>query len=177
MLTPATASDPIAAAYLLAAGLDANGKPSGNPPAGDLAAAWAQNYNNYATQGIVPGALNTDGATSSIEQFFSEVNSSSAMARKLAQALADFWATVAIDPGEPAHGGTSVISVTNDAAAQVGAFEAAIMASITTEERKPYFQHLIANIQSTAVAGITWTVTELMPGPPPYPQAFTETIQ
>lgn len=177
MLNPASASTPIAAAYLLAAGLNSEGKPSGNAPAGDFATAWARSYNAYASAGVVPGSVNTGGDASGIEQFFNSVDNSTAMAGQFAQALADFWATVAIEPGQPAHGGINVISVTNDAAAHVSAFESAIHASVTNAVRAPYFLHLIENIQAIAVAQITWTVTELMPGTPPTPHAFSEAIQ
>lgn len=177
MLNPTSASTPIAAAYLLAAGLNSEGKPSGKAPTGNFAAAWGQSYNAYAIAGVVPGALNAGGDTSGIENFLSSVDNSTATAGRFAQALADFWATVAIEPGQPAHGGINVISVTNDAAEHVSAFQSAINASVTNEVRAPYFLHLIDNIQAIAVAQITWTVTELMPGTPPTPQAFSEAIQ
>jgi hypothetical protein len=175
MLTPLNASEPIASDYLLAAGLDSEGKPSGNPPTGNYPASFADSYNGYATQGAVLGALNSGGDASIIESFFSSVDNSTAVITGLAQALAGFWATVAVTPGEPAHGGTAVEAVTNDALSLVGAFKSAITASITTQEKKPYFLHLVQNIQDIAVSQITWTVTEVMPDSST--ADFPETIQ
>src|SRR5690606_8981802 len=91
--------------------------------------------------------------------------------------LASYWATVAVTPGAPAHGGTAVVSVVNDAMAHVADFAAAISASITSSEQKPYFQYLIANIETMAVKKSIWPVTERMPPVPPAPGPWPEVIQ
>lgn len=175
-LTPSTASYAITDAYLLAAGLDSTGKPSGDSPQGDYPAAFATGYNDYAKEGIVLGADNSGGNKSIIEDFMRGVSSRSQTITDFAQALADYWSTVALANGLPMHGGIEVVSISNDAASHVANFEAAILASITQTESKPYFHQFVSNIETMAVRQIIWTVTELMPGSPPSPASFPESI-
>lgn len=175
-LTPTTASYAITDAYLLAAGLDSSGKPSGNPASGDYPSAFAAGYDNYAKEGIVLGAENNGGTKMIIETFLRGVSSRSQTITDFAQALAEYWATVAITPGLPAHGGIEVVSISNDALSHVADFETAIRASITQTESKPYFHQFVSNIETMAVRKIIWTVVELMPGSPPSPTSFPEGI-
>lgn len=175
-LTPSTASYAITDAYLLATGLDSAGKPNGNLPTGDYPAAFATGYNDYAKEGTVLGAENSGGNKSIIENFMRGVSSRSQTITDFAQALANYWATVAVATGLPMHGGTEVISVSNDAASHLADFEAAIRASITQTESKPYFHQFVSNIETMAVRKIIWTVTELMPSTPPAPMVFFEGI-
>lgn len=175
-LDPMVASSGIATAYLKYASLNEDGTNNNQPQQGDYPKAFAESYNDYAKAGEVLGATNEGGDASILEGFMRGVSGASgADVQNFAQALADFWSTVAVTPGAPSHGGTAVSKVENDAADLVNAFEAAIMASITTEEKKPYFYHLINNIESIAVSQIVWTVTELMP-PSGSPSAFPEGI-
>lgn len=177
MLNPATASYAITDAYLLAASINSDGTPTGNPPQGDYPAAFSQSIDDYAQEGLVPGAVNTGGDASIIENFMRNIDGTAAGVQAFALALASYWATVAVTPGAPAHGGTAVVSVVNDAMAHVADFAAAISASITSSEQTPYFQHLIANIETMAVKKIIWTVTEMMPTVPPAPVPWPEGIQ
>ena len=171
-LDPLVASSTISKAYLEFVGLDEDGKPNGNPPTGDYPSLFAAGYKEYAEQGIVLGADNSGSNESIIEAALGKTTT----VTDLATAFANYWATVAVIPGTPAHGGTSVISVVNDASTRVSAFEAAIEASITTTESKPYFFNFVNNIETMAVSTIIWTVTELMPTVPPSPSPFPEII-
>lgn len=170
-LDPAKGAADIAEAYQLAAAIDADGQPTGAAPSGTFPADFATAYDDYAALGIVLGADNTGGNKSFIETALENGVDTAG----LAQAFADYWATVALDPGDPAHGGTAVVSVVNDAATKVALFEAAISASITDVESKPWFSVFVNNIQTMAVSTIVWTVTELMP-PAATPTPFPEVI-
>ena len=139
----------------------------------NYAPAFASAYETYASAGTVPGATNTGGTESILEAFVAAVISRVETIDEFAQALADYWATVAITPGSPAHGGTSVTSVVNDALSQVAAFRSAIVASITDVDTAPYFEQLIVNIENIGVSAVTWTVTELIGG---VPTPFSENI-
>lgn len=173
-LNPASAAAAISAAYQDASGIDASGNPTGAMPAGNYPADFASAYNDYAMAGVVPGAENTGGDASILEAALTSATSSPATITTLATAFANYWATVAIDPGTPAHGGVSVVSVSNNAATLAALFEAAINASITDEDSSPWFETFISNVQDMAVANIVWTVTELIP--PAVPTPFTEVI-
>ena len=141
----------------------------------DYGAVFSAAYNTYATAGVLLGATNTGGTASILSAFIDGRSSQVATQDGFAQALADYWSGVAVIPGTPAHGGLSVESVVNDATSHVATFKAAIVASITDTDTTPYFETLIYNIQ-TALASVVWTVTELMPGTPPYPVAYPEMI-
>lgn len=134
---------------------------------------FAHGYNEYAKTGLVLGALNEGGDKSTLADFLS---SDDMNIDTFALALANFWATVAVTPGVPTHGGTAVISVVNDASSKVSLFKDAINASLTDQEMKPYYNHFIKNIEDIAVSQIIWTVTEMMPTTPPAPVPFPESI-
>jgi len=173
-LVPANAAAAIRAAYQDVASIGAEGLPTGTPAIGDFPADFAAAYNAYASAGVVPGAANSGGDVSILEAVLS--SGGNITPGIFAQAFADFWATVAIDPGTPAHGGTAVVSVVNNAAALAGTFQSAITASMTSTEQTPWYQHFIANVESMAVSAIVWTITELV-GSPPSPANFPEGIQ
>lgn len=113
-------------------------------------------YDDYSAEGEVAGAFNEGGS----EGILTDALGKNTTPAELAQAFADYWATVAIIPGEPAHGGTTVLSVTNDALNQVGQFEQAIIESITDEPREPLFLHFVENLENIGIGAITWFVTE-----------------
>lgn len=173
-LNPAVAASSIWDNYQAAASIDENGEPTGQPPSGDFAAAWAISYDNYSKAGTVAGATNTGGDKSILESFLNGVQSESGSVDGFAAALAAYWATVAVTPGSPAHGGSGVVSVVNDAAEKVADFKSAINASITDQLSTPFFQEAIENIQNMAVSKINWTVIESIPGTGPVP--FVENI-
>lgn len=157
--------------YQSASGINAGGLPSGGSLSGSFAGDFAFNYNEYAIQGLVPGVINTGGNIVFLENAIGNIT-----VQDLAQAFANYWATVAVTPGAPAHGGTSVASVVNDAIAKTALFENAINASITSTESTPWFQSFIENIEVIAVSNIIWTVTEIMPPnatPTPFPEGIT----
>lgn len=134
------------------------------PPEGDFPKQYAEAYETYSLEGIVLGALPGLQQPDIIETF---MRSFSTSITEFATALANYWFTVLIVPGIPAHGGVSVISVVNDANNWIPSFEAAILASITTDYKYPVMVHLIENIETIALPNVTWTVTELMPNGSP----------
>lgn len=139
---------------------------------------FALGYGKYAMGGMVLGATSTMGDISIISDFLESAKSAgSADVSLFALALAEYWATVSITPGVPSHGGTAVVSVVNNAMAMVGAFQSAIMASMTDKISKPYYFNFVKNIEDMAVSNIIWIVTELIPTPGgPVPTPFPETI-
>ena len=138
----------------------------------DFAKAFAAGYHDYASAGIVLGAMNGNGDKSILERAWGR----SMTIRNLAIAMSRYWATVAVTPGIPSHGGMRVISVSNNALGLVGAFEAAIRASITQRRSTPFYFNFINNIEKMAVSKIVWIVVELMPSTPPSPVPFPEKI-
>lgn len=139
----------------------------------DYPSDFADAYDDYATLGVVPGATNAGGTKSLIETAMNSISGNTiANATILGTAFANYWATVAIIPGTPAHGGSSVISVVNNAATLSAAFTAAIIASITASSQYPYFETFLDNIEGV-VSTIVWIVTELIVITP---TAFPETI-
>ena len=162
-LTPSTAAEGISLAFQDVAGIDATGTPTCSLPVGDFPADWATAYDDYAAAGVVLGAENSGGTKSILADAMATVTSSPASIAMLANAMANYWATVAVTPGTPSHGGVAVASVVNNAETLVPLFQAAITVSIAATEDKPWFETLVTNIETMAVASIVWTVTELMP--------------
>lgn len=174
-LTPSVAALGITDGYKPFAAIGDDGITTGAPSTGDYPNLFATSYDNYAAQGIVLGADNSGRSPIIIEDFLrSGLAGSSQPVTDFATVLAEYWSTVAVVPGEPAHGGTEVISVTNDAMAHITDFEDAILASLTTIESKPWFENFVQNVQDIGVSSVTWTVTELLP--PAVPTAFSEVI-
>lgn len=170
-LDPSSCAADIWSAYQSAAGLDSEGKPSGAAAAPDaFPADFAGAYDDYARAGVVPGATTGDEDPGPIEEALGD----QVDLDTLAQAFADYWATVLLVPGEPAHGGVLVTSVANDAAGQSAAFKSAIEVSITSKASTPYFEAFIANIEAMGVAAITWTIVEQFSDGST--QTFTETV-
>lgn len=169
-LNPSVASTAITSSYTLLVGLEDKYGDVDYPM--DFAVA----YDTYARQGEVLGAINEGGNPAILANFLRSIpGDSPATVRAFAQAFANYWSEVCITPGSPAHGGTSVIEVTNNALDLVAAFEAAIRTSLTTQEMKPYFYHFINNLEAIAVSQIVWTITEAMP-PSGSPASFPEGI-
>lgn len=178
-LVPADCATNLTTMYVGLAGLQESGEINPlnedwtfNSSGADFAAEFATFYNDYATQGEVLGATNTGGDPALLEAVMKAPTTPQA----LGKAFADFWALVALTPGPPMHGGISPISVTNDAASKVDLFVGAVLASVTDQRSQPYFLNLISNVETMAVKSIVWTVTELMPGVPPFPMVFPEAI-
>lgn len=174
-LNPSSCASAIWAEMQVLIETDDSGVTTGNRNFGttqQFASLFATKYHDYASAGVVPGATSGGGDKSILEAAFG-INTTPSL---LALAFASYWATVAIAPGAPAHGGISVSLVVNTAATLVSAFEAAIMATITQSESKPFYLSLIDNIETMAVSQIIWNVTEIMPGPPPFPMIYPEPI-
>lgn len=149
--------------------------PEPDPPSFDFPSVWATAYDNYGKAGVVLGAENEGGNRGALESFLrGGVNNNDATITAFAVALATYWADVALINGDPAHGGLSVVSVSNDAMSHVGAFETAIRSSMTSSRSEPFFQVLVENIQSIGVSAVTWVVTEMIENQGPTP--FNEKI-
>lgn len=131
----------------------------------DYPADFAAAYHAYAEAGVIPGAVSGGSDASIIKGFMSGVTSSSATVTQFGAALASYWSAVGTSPQAP-----NIASV-NNAAALVGAFTAAVSASITDASSEPYFKAMIDNIEAV-VKTIVWTIT---PPPPasPFPSAIS----
>lgn len=173
-LNPSTCAESISLFYQNVAGIDADGNPAPTLPA-DYPANFASAYDDYAAEGVVLGALNDGRSPEILENFMRTATGNDAQViTDFATALAEYWATVAVQPGLPAHGGSVVESVSNDAMAHIADFEAAILASMTSVESKPWFNQFVTNVENIAVSAIIWTVIEVLP--PSTPTPFTEVI-
>jgi hypothetical protein len=129
------------------------------PMPNNFASRLATAYNNYVKDGEVLGAVNEGGNPSILEAAFSALDNSSTSVDNLAAAFASFYSEVAIINGDPAHGGSTVISVENDAASRQSDFKAAIDSTYTQSEVPPPFSTFIQNIESAAKQ-IIWSVEE-----------------
>lgn len=141
----------------------------------DFADVFATAYHNYASNGTVPGAESGDGDKSILSATLTacyENGSNLESINILAQGLADYWATVCVTPGDPAHGGTTVTDVTNDSSSRVLAYKTAIENSYRSSKTLPYFEHFVENVEAV-VKTVIWTVTETVDGSP---KTFTESI-
>jgi len=147
---------------------DENGKPKIQQHSlniSDYASQFADAYHMYASQGLVLGATNGDGEKSILASMIEDCASyGSAIEniQRLAQGFADYWATVCVTPGSPAHGGTSVVGVVNDSQTRVNQYYDAIVSSYRNYDDKPYFYDFVMNIESV-VKTVIWTVSEVIP--------------
>lgn len=148
------------------------------PSYGDYPSKFASAYETYSLSGVVLGAVHGAQQPSILESFLRSWNSNSrSSVTEFATALASYWSTVLVVPGSPAHGGVSVVSVTNDSTSHISEFESAILATITTSFYRPIFINLINNIESIALPSVTWYVTELVDqGGSLVPVTFTEKV-
>jgi hypothetical protein len=152
-LSASTAAGPISSAYT-----DLLTTP---PYTGTLGSTWATACLDWSTAGVLSGGGGVAGGEdSSIIQGFIDGLTGNTTPSAFAVAMASYWATCLIVPAGNAT------AVTNDALAQVSAFEAAINASVGATEKTPYFQHLFENIQTIALPTITWTVVRSTPPSP-----------
>jgi len=147
-----------------AAGINSGYTPAQQQEPNNYPTTFAAAYHDYASAGVVPGAVSGGGDPSIIESFMNGVTSDSATITRFAVALANYWSGVAVVPAPP-----NIASV-NDGGSKVAAFEAAIRATITTSDTKPYFKNLIDNTEAVAKT-IVWTIT-----PPPPLSPFTSNV-
>ena len=153
-----------------ACGLGADGLPEKGKPADN--SSWpddfASAYNDYAMGGEVLGTVNEGGDKSVLSSFMEGAEGSTPL--EFAQAIADFWSGVALEPGIPFDGAISVDEVVeNNALTLVAPIQAAIMASMTDQlDGPPYFKTLLDNIQAVITGQMLWTVIQTHPGTPPY---------
>lgn len=129
------------------------------PMPNNFASRLATAYNDYASQGEVASATNEGASPSGIESALAAMDNSPNSVNALGQAFADYYAQVALIPAEPTHGGTTVISVTNDASTKASDFTAAILSTYTTANVSPPMSTFIQNIENAAKS-ITWFIEE-----------------
>jgi len=140
----------------------------------EMGVELAEAYHAYAREGTLPGANLAIGGTLSILESAFVATNDAGMPAQLAQGICDYWATN-IALGVPAHGGTSVVSVQVNAALVLAAMTAAVQALITDAAVPDAWQKFFEETEAV-VSTIPCIVTEMMPGSPPFPQAFPETI-
>ena len=189
-LTPSVAASGIADALLGASGLtDYMG--ANNVTLEEIASvwkdypqAWADYYDEYALQGVISGSDIPSSDPSIIHAFFTKCANEefgddyATLLIEFGQMFADYWSTVFVSGGAPAHGGMEVVSVSNDASGFQPQFTAAIIAHGQANSgiyASPPFVKFISDIE-VVVKQITWTIDELMPTTPPAPQSFSENI-
>lgn len=137
-----------------------------------VAALLADAYHAYAKEGTLPGCDMTGGGTKSILDGGFISDNTSATVTSIAAAICNYWATNNT-PGDPAHGGTSVVSVTIASAAAIPAMEAAITGYMTDQPGDGWLGFY--NVTEPVVNSIVCTIVELIqPGNVPTP--FVETI-
>ena len=129
-------------------------------PARTFPASFASTYKAYSQAGVLSAGGGIAGSEdeSILSSFLSSFESATT-STAFAQALADYWSTCLLTPS-----GGSVV-VTNNASTKVSAFKAAIEASITDIDTKPYYLNFITNIQNVAKT-IQWTCVKPFPVPP-----------
>lgn len=119
----------------------------------DFPLAFANAYHDYASLGVIPGAVSGGGDKGIIETFMRSVTSTPSMVDDMAQMFADYWAGVGLVPAPPN------VSSVNNSSSLFSSYRQAIINSITQSDTQPYFNHFIANIE-TVVKSITWTITD-----------------
>jgi len=140
----------------------------------DMAKDFASAYHDYAKSSILLGADMTAGGTLSILEAAFVTDNTSGMAAQIAQGICDYWSSFIV-AGIPAHGGTSVVSVVVNGAAVLAAMTAAIEALITDQSQADGWLNFFQDTE-TVVKTIPCVITEMIPGTPPVPTPFPETI-
>jgi len=140
----------------------------------DMGKDFAAAYHDYAKSSILPGADMSAGGTLSILESAFVSDNTSGMAAQIAQGICDYWSSFAV-PGVPAHGGTSVVSVVVDGASVIAAMTAAVQSLITDVEQADGWLNLYQDTEAV-VKTIPCVITEMIPGTPPVPTPFPETI-
>lgn len=131
----------------------------------DYAHDFSVAYHDYASDGEVLGAESGDGDKSILYEMIiqcAEYGSvDEGVITIIAEGFADYWSTACVTPGEPAHGGVSVVSISNDSSSKVSEYYSAIVNSYRDEYETPFYLHFISNVESV-VKQVIWKVTELM---------------
>lgn len=137
-----------------------------------MAGRLATVYLDHSKKATLPGADVSSGGDISILKSAFEVLDSSLQVDKLATGLCNYWATCGT-PGMPAHGGTSVVSVTIPGPAVMAAMKAAIQSLVTTSKVDRPFEKFFSTTDNV-VKAIPCIVTEVIPGTPPVPTPFPD---
>ena len=140
----------------------------------DIAKDLAAAYHDYAKSATLPGADMSAGGTVSILEAAFVPDNTPGMATQIAQGICDYWSSFAV-AGVPAHGGTSVITVVVNGASVFAAMTSAVQSLITDAQTTDVWLNFYQQTE-IVVKTIPCTITEMMPGSPPYPQAWQETI-
>lgn len=116
-----------------------------------FASVWDSSYLAYGNAGVVPIATGPATAGIIYSGIMSLVTYQEENITRLAQMFSDYWATSHLIPVSPA---VSIIG--NDALTKVSDFEDAIRNSYRYIDTKPYYRHLIQNVEDV-VKTIIWT--------------------
>jgi len=159
-LNPNVFAAEITEAYKLAANLDSNLEPTGHPTLpNNFASAFSSAMNSLLSGGVVQGTLNTGANTSELENILNNLSNSESDVDAIGNAFASLMSNVCTTNGTPAHGGVSVVNVTNDASSKGTNIANIIKSEITDQRKSPPYQNL-ANAFISAIGIITWQVTE-----------------
>lgn len=139
----------------------------------EVAKLLAAAYDGYAKEGALPGGDLTAGGTLSLLESGFISDNTPATVTNVAAAICNYWASNNT-PGLPAHGGTSVVSVTIDGASAIPAMTAALQAIVTDQPADGWVGFY--NASQAVVLSIPCVVVELIqPGnvPTPFPETIT----
>ncbi len=171
-LNPATGATAANNALIAQIDKQNNGEPI--TPQSDMAKQFATAYHNYAKAATLPGADCTAGGILSILESAFISDNTAATIDRIALGLCNYWSSF-ITPGAPAHGGISVVSVVVNGAVVFAAMKAAVTA-LVTNQLKPDGWIDFYNATEAVVRTIPCVITEIIPGTPPVPTPFPETI-
>lgn len=160
-LNPSAFASSITSAHRSASNLDADLKPIGTPTLpNNFSSDFGDAMSLLIAGGTVAGAINTGADPSAIQSAIDSISNTEADADNIGGAFANMMSTVAITPGTPAHGGTAVVSVENDASSKGSEISNIIKSKITDKEQSPPYENL-ADAMIEAIGTITWKVTEV----------------
>lgn len=136
-----------------------------------VALELSEAYDTYAKEGTLPGANLTVGGDKSILDAGWVTDNTTATISRIAQSICDYWSTNNT-PGSPAHGGSSVVSVTINGSAVLAAMTQAITDAVTDDPdvgvRKLY------DVTEPVVKTIPCVIIELIEGvPTPFPETIS----
>ena len=140
---------------------------------------FCREYDKYAKKGtsLPLGILKPDGGEVDIliKAFRGTEGGGKDNSVRIGTAFSNYWATMYITIAGNAPGYTFTGPIVNTAASLRPAFIDAVKASYTTQEKRPFFENLVSNVEKV-VNSVTWSVTEISNSAPPTPAVFVETL-
>jgi len=140
-----------------------------------IAGLLADAYVEYSQDAILLGANMTGGGTKSLLTAAFTLDNTPAGIQRISDGLIAYWSTFSTI-GQPAHGGTSVVSVVVTGATVSAAMLAAVTALITTTQVTSGGLLKFFTDTQAIVNTIPCIITEIIPGTPPVPTPFPEFI-